>query len=125
MLNNANQELGHAIRIAERIIQLEGKPVMIPTNEFLFSTCMADMPEDPYEEIILNFNLKKECQAIQRYTKIQKYTLGVDNITFKLITKILSEELEHENNISKLIVKAYNAKTEITNHVKNFEKASI
>jgi bacterioferritin len=99
LLLHANQELGHAVLVVGRIIQLGGTPVLNPSNWPRLSRCEYDEPADPYVETILKQNLKGERCAIQRYQEIADFTNGKDHTTHQMATTILNEELEHEQDI--------------------------
>ena len=99
LLLHATQELGHAVLVVDRIIQLGGTPVINPENWTKLARCTYDEPADPYIEIILEQNLKGERCAIQRYKDIADFTNGKDHSTHQMAVTILNEELEHENDI--------------------------
>jgi len=99
LLLHANQELGHAVLIVNRIIQLGGTPVINPLEWTKLARCSYDEPSDPYIEVILEQNLKGERCAIQRYNEIASFTNGKDHSTHQMAVQILNEELEHENDI--------------------------
>ena len=99
LLLHADQELGHAVLVVNRIIQLGGTPVLNPSQWPSLSRCDYDEPVDPYVEAILKQNLKGERCAIQRYKEIADYTGGKDHTTHQMATNILNEELEHEQDI--------------------------
>ena len=99
LLLHADQELGHAVMIVSRIIQLGGTPVLNPDQWTRLSRCNYDEPKDPYIEEILQQNLTGERCAIQRYKEIADFTSGKDHTTHQIATTILTEELEHEQDI--------------------------
>jgi bacterioferritin len=99
LLIHATEELNHAVLVVDRIIQLGGTPVLNPADWFKLSSCDYEVPNDPYIETILQQNLKGERCAIQRYKDIADFTQGKDHITFQIATSILSDELEHEEDI--------------------------
>ncbi len=99
LLLHADQELNHAVLVANRIIQLGGTPVINPTQWTKFARCAYDEPSDPYIEVILDQNLKGERCAIQRYQEIADFTAGKDHSTHQMAVQIMNEELEHENDI--------------------------
>jgi len=99
LLLHANQELGHAVLVVNRIIQLGGTPVINPMDWTKLARCSYDEPADPYIEVILEQNLKGERCAIQRYQEIADFTNGKDHSTHQMAVTILNEELEHENDI--------------------------
>jgi bacterioferritin len=99
LLVHADQELGHAVLVVNRIIQLGGTPVINPVDWTKLARCSYDAPTDPYIEVILEQNLKGERCAIQRYQEIADFTNGKDHSTHQMAVTILNEELEHENDI--------------------------
>lgn len=99
LLLHANQELGHAVLVVNRIIQLGGTPLLNPSDWPKFAKCDYDEPSDPYVEVILEQNLKGERCAIQRYQDIANFTSGKDHTTHQMAVQILNEETEHEQDI--------------------------
>jgi bacterioferritin len=99
LLLHANQELGHAVLVVNRIIQLGGTPVLNPSDWPKFSRCDYEEPTDPYVETILNQNLRGERCAIQRYKEIADFTNGKDFTTHQMAVTILNEETEHEQDL--------------------------
>ncbi|MGC8824400.1 MAG: ferritin-like domain-containing protein [Bacteroidales bacterium] len=99
LLLHANQELGHAVLVVNRIIQLGGTPVTHPADWTKLARCAYENPTDPYVEVILEQNLKGERCAIQRYKEIADFTVGKDHATYQMSVQILNEELEHEHDI--------------------------
>jgi len=103
LLIHADQELGHAVMVVDRIIQIGGTPVLNPSQWLSLSRCDYDEPNDAYVEVILNQNLKGERCAIQRYQEIAEFTHGKDHATHQMAINILNEELEHEEDIESWI----------------------
>ncbi len=99
LLIHATQELGHAVLVVERIIQLGGTPVLTPADWMKLADCDYEAPEDPYVEVILKQNLEGERCAIKRYSDLADFTYGRDHITYQMVSRILTEELEHEQDI--------------------------
>jgi bacterioferritin len=99
LLLHADQELGHAVLVVNRIIQLGGTPVINPDEWTKLARCSYDAPTEHYIEVILEQNLKGERCAIQRYKEIADFTAGKDHSTHQMAVTILNEELEHENDI--------------------------
>lgn len=99
LIVHANEELGHAEMLIDRIIELEGTPVLSPEDWFKLARCKYYPPTDPYIVSILNDNLKGERCAIIRYQELADYTFGKDHKTYKIVTQILEDELEHEQEI--------------------------
>ncbi|MEE4196085.1 MAG: ferritin-like domain-containing protein [Bacteroidales bacterium] len=96
---HADQELNHAVMLADRIDQLGGTPLLSPTDWMEYSRCKYLAPEDPYVEKILEQNLDGERCAIKRYKEIADFTYGKDHTTYQMAITILDEELEHEQEI--------------------------
>jgi len=99
LMIHADQELNHAVLVADRIVQLGGTPVLNPAEWVKLSKCKYEEPTDPYIELVLNQNLDAERCAIQRYKDIADFTYGKDHTTYQMATTILNEELEHEQEI--------------------------
>jgi len=99
LLLHADQELGHAVLVVNRIVQLGGTPVINPLNWAKLARCPYEEPSDPYIEVILQQNLKGERCAIERYQEIADFTNGKDHSTYQMAVQILNEELEHENDL--------------------------
>ncbi len=99
LILHADQELGHALLVVSRIIQLGGTPVINPNEWTKLAKCTYEEPSDPYIEVILEQNLNGERCAIQRYQEIADFTEGKDHSTHQMAVQILNEELEHENDI--------------------------
>lgn len=96
---HATEELNHAKLLAERIIQLDGVPVLSPDEWATLAHCKYLTPNDNYIESILKQNLIAERCAIQRYETLAEMTEGKDYITHQLALTILKEEIEHEQEI--------------------------
>lgn len=99
LLVHADEELGHAVLVVDRIIQLGGTPVINPRDWTKHAGCAYEEPSDPYIERILQQNLAGERCAIKRYQEIADFTAGKDHATHQMAVQILNDELEHENDI--------------------------
>lgn len=99
LLVHADEELGHAVLVVDRIIQLGGTPVINPRDWTKHAGCAYEEPSDPYIERILQQNLAGERCAIKRYQEIADFTAGKDFATHQMAVQILNDELEHENDI--------------------------
>lgn len=99
LLEHADEELSHAVKLIGRIIQLGGTPVLNPQQWQEMARCRYETPTDPYVETILEQNLRSERCAIKRYQDIADYTSGIDYTTAKMAVDILEDELEHEEDI--------------------------
>lgn len=103
LLLHATQELNHATLVVTRIIQLGGTPVLTPADWMKLAKCEYEVPSDPYVESILEQNLSGERCAIKRYKELADFTNGKDHTTHQMVTTILTEELEHEQDIEEWI----------------------
>lgn len=121
LLVHANEELAHATLLVNRIIQLEGKPVLNPAEWFEKAKCAYESPEDPYIERILEQNLTGERCAIRRYQELAQMTQGRDYVTNQLAVTILKDEIEHENDIESWMNDIHRMKTEMLKMIKMSE----
>ncbi len=96
---HAIEEAKHAQWIAERIIQLEGIPILDPSQWTTLSRCKYDAPTNPDSIILLKQNMKAERCAIIRYHEIAEYTHGIDYTTCDLAKRIMAEEEKHEQEL--------------------------
>jgi bacterioferritin len=99
---HATEELSHAELISTRIIQLGGIPVLSPAEWLKITNCGYEIPSDPYVEEILNQNIKGEQCAIKVYNGMLEITREGDPVTYNMILQILSQEVEHEEDLSSL-----------------------
>jgi bacterioferritin len=99
---HATEELSHAELISTRIIQLGGTPVLSPKEWLQLTNCGYDEPKDPYVKEILNQNLKGEQCAIRIYNGLLDITRVADPVSYNMVLTILSQEVEHEEDLSAL-----------------------
>jgi bacterioferritin len=99
---HATEELTHAELLATRIVQLGGTPVISPDEWSKITNCGYDAPADPYVEIILDQNIKGEQCAIHTYNKLLDITREADPVTYNIILKIITDEVEHEEDLAAL-----------------------
>lgn len=99
---HATEELTHAELISTRIIQLGGTPVLSPAEWLNLSNCGYDAPTDEYVESILLQNIKGEQCAIKVYNEMLDITCEGDPVSYNMILQILSDEVEHEEDLSAL-----------------------
>ena len=102
---HAEEERHHAQLLADRIIELEGVPVLDPN----------DSPTDFDVVSLLNQNVASERCAILRYQEIAKFTDGIDFTTCDIAKHILAEEEEHEQDLQDYL-------TDIARMKKSFQK---
>ncbi len=100
-LQHANEEQGHADRIAERITQLGGDPDLNPAtltarshSEYVTGQDLVDMIQE---------NLIAERIAISSYNEIIRFLGDKDITSRRMIEEILAVEEEHANDMLDLI----------------------
>jgi len=103
LLQHATEELMHADMVAMRIIQLGGTPVTEPKEWYTFTNCGYDAPDDPFVKTILEQNIKGEQCAISVYKKLLDLTKDKDPVTYNMVLTILSQEIEHEEDLQALL----------------------
>lgn len=101
-LAHANEELGHADKIAERIVQLGGEPDFSPDSlsgrshaEYVAGSSLVDMIKE---------NLVAERIAIDSYRELIQYLDQADPTTSKLMKEILAVEEEHADELADFLV---------------------
>ncbi len=99
---HATEELSHAVLLTTRIIQLGGTPVLSPADWMKITNCGYDAPTDPYVEKVLEQNIKGEQCAIKVYSNLLDLTREGDPVTYNIILTILSQEVEHEEDLDAL-----------------------
>ena len=101
----AKDELEHATELADLIIKLGGLPIANPMDLEKNANASYMMPSKNTADInrIIRIVTEAEATAIEVYNKIAKKTLGKDNVTYQLITHILSEEVDHEETFENLL----------------------
>ena len=102
-MEHAHEELDHATKLAVRIVELGGKPLLDPDDWKKMAQCKYEAPHNDFVEKLLEQNLVAERCAICRYQKICEMTEGKDYVTFHMARHILSEEVEHEHDLSDYI----------------------
>ncbi len=96
---HAAEELEHAQKLAKRIIELGGTPVLSPEEWYKQSTCGYLTPKNHDAANVLKQNLQGERCAIEVYNKLLKYVFNKDLITSHIIRQILQDEIEHEQEL--------------------------
>jgi bacterioferritin len=99
---HATEELAHAELLSTRIIQLGGTPVLSPAEWMKITNCGYDVPSDPWVEEILKQNIKGEQCAIKTYNNLLDITRTGDPVSYNVILSILSDEVEHEEDLDAL-----------------------
>ena len=92
-LVHANEELSHADRLAERIVQLGGEPMLDPDS--LKGRSHADYDESLDLKAMIRANLVAERIAVEVYRQLIALIGDKDSTTRRLLEDILSDEQEH------------------------------
>ena len=100
-LAHANEEMRHADRIAERIIQLHGKPNFSPDG--LGARSHVKYVEGGTLREMIREDLIAERIAIESYRKMVAYLAGQDPTTRHMLEEILASEEEHARDLSTLL----------------------
>ena len=103
LIQHAADELRHADMLSLRIIQLGGTPVTTPKKWFELGTCGYAEPSDPFISKILEQNIAGEQCAISTYHSIIEEVGIKDPVTYNLISQILTDEVEHEEDLQALL----------------------
>jgi len=97
-LVHANEEAGHADRIAERIVQLGGSPNFSPDS--LTSRSHADYDDSTDLKGMIKANLIAERIAVESYRQMINLISDYDSTTRRMLEDILSDEEEHADELS-------------------------
>lgn len=100
-LEHAEQELEHADRLAERIVQLGGAPDFNP--EGLTRRSRAQYVEGANLREMIVENLVAERIAIDSYREIVQYLGEHDPTTRRIFEDILAQEEEHADDMASLL----------------------
>ena len=100
-LEHANEEQGHADKLAARIVQLNGEPNFNP--EGLLTRSHSEYVEGQSLEDMIREDLVAERIAIESYTEIIRYFGDRDPTSRRLMEEILSNEEEHADDMRTLI----------------------
>lgn len=96
-LVHANEESGHADRIAERIVQLGGEPDFAPTH--LLDRSHAAYDESTDLQSMVRANLIAERIAVESYRQMIALISDKDPTTRRMLEDILSDEEEHADEL--------------------------
>ena len=95
---HANEELGHADRLAERIVQLGGKPDFNPKG--LLDRSHTDYNDASDLNAMIRSNLVSERVAVESYRQMIELIGAKDSTTRRLLEDILADEEEHADELS-------------------------
>ncbi|MEC5213417.1 bacterioferritin [Polaromonas sp. CG_9.5] len=96
-MEHANEEAGHADRIAERIVQLGGEPDFSPST--LLQRSHADYNESNDLKTMIRVNLVAERIAIEAYRQMIALLGDKDPTTRRMLEDILAVEEEHADEL--------------------------
>ncbi len=96
-LVHANEETGHADRIARRIVQLGGSPDFSPDSLMARSHAAYDDSADL--KSMIQANLTAELVAIEAYGQMVTLIGNKDTTTRRLVEDILADEQEHADEL--------------------------
>jgi len=99
---HAADELRHANMVADRILQLGGTPILHPNDWTKYSNCGYESPENPDVLSVLEQAIKGEQCAISVYSEIADITREKDIVTYDIVSQILADEVEHEEDLQAL-----------------------
>lgn len=97
-LVHANEESAHADRLAQRIVQLGGKPDFSPDS--LTERSHAAYDDSTDLKAMIRANLIAERVAIEAYSQIIGLIGDKDSTTRRLLEDILSDEQQHAEELS-------------------------
>ncbi|OGN62014.1 MAG: ferritin [Chlamydiae bacterium RIFCSPHIGHO2_12_FULL_27_8] len=103
LAEHSKEEYEHAELLTNRIIVLGGTPVLEPKDWYKFSTCGFKKPTIFREIGLLEDNIKSERCAIAVYNNLLKEIRGKDDVTFNLIEQIMEDEIEHEEDLQRIL----------------------
>ena len=99
---HAADELRHANMVADRILQLGGTPLLNPKDWFTHTNCGYEEPKDFDVVSILEDSIKGEQCAISVYSNLAELTKDKDIVTYDIVSQILADEVEHEEDLQAL-----------------------
>jgi bacterioferritin len=100
-MEHATQELEHADRIAERIVQLGGEPQMDPSQ--LAARSHSEYRTGRTVQEAIRENLIAERIAIDSYREMIQYLGDNDPTTRRMMEEILATEEEHADDLADLL----------------------
>ena len=102
LTQHATDELRHANMVADRILQLGGTPLLSPKDWFTHSGCGYEEPKDFDVVNLLEDSIKGEQCAISVYSQLAEMTKDKDIVTYDIVSEILADEVEHEEDLQSL-----------------------
>ncbi len=107
LLKQSEDELKHAEKLARRIIQLGGRPVLDFKDLLAASGCgYIPPPNDPTDiKKVIEDVLKAEECAIKFYSKMVEKYRETDVVTHELFEELLEDEVDDEEEWEKILSK--------------------
>jgi bacterioferritin len=105
-LEHAQEELGHADKIAARIVQLEGEPDFNPQT--LTERSHAEYVAADSLESMIREDLIAERIAIDSYREMIEYLAPRDPTSRRLMEEILAVEEEHAEDLASMLPHVHN-----------------
>ena len=102
LTQHATDELRHANMVADRILQLGGTPLLHPQEWFTHTNCGYEEPKEFDVVKILEDSIKGEQCAISVYSQLADMTKDKDIVTYDIVSEILADEVEHEEDLQSL-----------------------
>lgn len=102
-LEHANEEMEHADRLANRIVQLDGEPNFSPAG--LSDRSASEYVEGTELREMIKEDLIAERIAIDTYREAIAFVADTDPTTRRLLEDILAKEEEHAEDMASLISK--------------------
>jgi len=102
LTQHAADELRHANMLADRILQLGGTPLLHPNDWAKHANCEYKAPTNFDVVNILEDAIQGEQCAINAYNNIVEVTRNKDIVTYDLVSQILADEVEHEEDLQSL-----------------------
>jgi bacterioferritin len=104
LIEQSNDELGHAEKIANRIIQLGGTPIMDPSKLLETSGCgYKEPPRNPTDiKQVVQSVLDSEACAIEAYNRLAEKYRMTDLVTHEVFEELLEDEVGDEEEWEKL-----------------------
>lgn len=101
----AKDELGHARKLAARIVELGGDPAIHPRVWEAGANAPWTAPRSDWADAdgMVEDQLRAERGAIEAYNRLAKMTFGKDPVTYALATELLADEVRHEEFLESLI----------------------
>lgn len=102
---DALEELGHAEKLATRILELGGNPVVDPGEWQAGTGTPWIAPRKNFADAdgMVADQITAEAAAIRHYSAIARMTFGKDPVTYALATELLADEVGHEEFLENLL----------------------